>query len=353
MKRLIPFFNAIYYSFPVQLVANNLKRNHIMLLGWIILFAMATGNFGKYLGIPYLFLDPEYLNEVNFTSFFIIGATLAGFTTAYHITSYITDGHRFSFVGALPKPFTKFSLNNSVIPLLFLFIYLRQIIVFQVNNQSLSGKELFYCVSGLLIGFAAMTAVFIVYFVLTNKDIFKYVVCRLDEKIKQNVRVTRASAMNKLDIARKKQVRVDNYLDYDLRFKKVDDSNFYDRETVLQVFDQNHFNLVVIEFLIFTFVLVLGIFKDNPLFQLPAAASFIIFLTIFVMLAGAFSYWFGGWASTTALTVFLIFNYLVGEDYFKVSDKAFGLNYTIAPVDYSVKKLQELMIQSLLNKIGQ
>ncbi len=339
---MIPFFNAIYYSFPVQLVANNLKRNQIMLLGWIILFAMATGNFGKYLGIPYLFLDPEYLNEVNFTSFFIIGATLAGFTTAYHITSYITDGHRFSFVGTLPKPFTKFSLNNSIIPVLFLGIYLRQIIVFQVNNQSLSGKELFFCVAGLLIGFVAMTAVFFVYFVLTNKDIFKYVVCRLDEKLKQNVRVTRASAMKKLDIARKKQVRVDNYLDYNLRFKKVEENTFYDRETVVQVFDQNHFNLVVIEFLIFTFVLILGIFKDNPVFQLPAAASFIIFLTIFVMLAGAFAYWFGGWAATTALTVFLIFNYLVGEDYFKVSDKAFGLNYTIEPVDYSVKKLQEL-----------
>ena len=229
-----------------------------------------------------------------------------------------------------------------MIPLLFLGIYLRQIIVFQVNNQSLSGKELFYCVAGLLIGFIAMTAVYFIYFVLTNKDIFKYVVCRLDEKIKQNVRVTRASAMNKLDIARKKQVRVDNYLDYDGRFKKVDDSNFYDRETVLQVFDQNHFNLVVIEFFIFMVVLVLGIFKDNPVFQLPAAASFIIFLTIFVMLAGAFSYWFGGWAATAALAVFLFFNYLVGEDYFKVSDKAFGLNYSIPPVEYSVKKLQAL-----------
>lgn len=342
MQRLIPFFNAFYYSFPVQLVLNNLKRNHVMLLGWIVLYAMATGNFGKYLGIPYLFLDPEYLNEVNFTSFFIIGATLAGFTTAYHITSYITDGHRFSFVGALAKPFTKFSVNNSVIPILFLIIYLRQIIVFQVNNQSLTNKELFYCVSGLLIGFGAMTAIFFVYFILTNKDIFKYVVCRLDEKIKQNVRVTRASAMKKLDIARKKQVRVDNYLDHNLRLKKVDDSNFYDRETVLQVFDQNHFNLVVIEFFIFVFVLVLGIFKDNPLFQLPAAASFIIFLTIFVMLSGAFSYWFGGWAVTTALAFFLIFNYLVGEDYFKVRDKAFGLNYTLEPVEYSVDKLKSL-----------
>src|SRR5204863_7510913 len=107
-------------------------------------------------------------------------------------------------------------------------------------------------------GYVVMSVLFFVYFWLTNKDIFKYVVCRIDEKIKLNVQVTRASAMKKLDIAKKKQVRVDNYLDYDFRFKKVEDNHFYDRATILQVFDQNHFNLVVIELLIFGLVMVLG-----------------------------------------------------------------------------------------------
>jgi hypothetical protein len=67
---------------------------------------MVTGSFGKYLGIPYLFLDPEYLNKVNFRSFLSWGTVLAGFTMAFHITWYITDGHRFSFIGALGRPFT-------------------------------------------------------------------------------------------------------------------------------------------------------------------------------------------------------------------------------------------------------
>ncbi len=168
-------------------------------------------------------------------------------------------------------------------------------------------------------------------------------VCRLDEKLKQNVRVTRASAMKKLDIARKKQVRVDNYLDYTLRFKKVEDhKDFYDRQTIVQVFDQNHFNLVVIQALILALVLILGIFKDNPTFQLPAAASFIILLTILVMLAGAFSYWFGTWSGTASLIVFLFFNYLAGQDFFSKPEKAFGLDYSVPPADYSVKNLQQL-----------
>jgi hypothetical protein len=310
------------------------------MLCWIILFAMITGNFGKYLGIPYLYLDPEYLNKVNFTSFFIMGLITAGFTTAFHITSYIVDGHRFSFVGTLPKPFSKFAINNSLIPFTFLIIYIYQIIGFQINNQYATDTYLAWDLGGLMSGYILMTLLFFIYFQLTNKDIFKYVICRIDEKIKQNVKITRASALKKLDIARKKQVRVDYYLDSDFRFKKVEESSFYDRATVLQVFDQNHFNLVIIELLIFAMVLVLGVFKDYPSFQLPAAASFMIFLTIFVMLSGAFSYWFGGWSATAALVIFLVINYLVGEDFFSKKYEAFGLDYQRPPASYTVNSIK-------------
>ena len=342
LRRLYFLAPQIAYSFPVQLLLNNFRRNHVLMLCWIILFTMITGGFGKYLGIPYLFLDPEYLNKVNFTSFFIMGVVTAGFITAFHITSYIVDGHRFSFVGTLSRPFTKFAINNSVIPVLFMVVYIYEIIRFQVQNEYSTGRDLAWNLTGLLTGFLVMTLIFFVYFWFTNKDIFKYVVCRIDEKIKQNVKVTRASAMKKLDIARKKQVAVENYLDYDFRIKKVEHNKFYDRATILQVFDQNHFNLVVIELFIFVIIVVLGIFKDYQTFQLPAASSFIIFLTVFVMMSGAFSYWFGGWAATTALVLFLLTNYLVGEDYFTKRYEAFGLNYLRPPAEYTIKSLQQL-----------
>jgi len=341
LERIKQVFIGFAYSFPLQLLLNNFRRNHVLMVCWIILFAMITGGFGKYMGIPYLFLDPEYLNKVNFTSFFIIGITTAGFTAAFQITCYISDGHRFSFVGTLPRPFTKFSFNNAVIPVLFLGLYIYQIVRFQINNQYTTSEKLVWNLSGLLLGYAAMTLIFVTYFWFTNKDIFRYVVCRIDEKLKQKVQVTRASAMKKLDIARKKQVRVDYYFD-GIRFQKVDDTNFYDKAAILQVFDQNHFNLVIIELFIFALVLLLGIFKDSPSFQLPAAASVMIFLTIFVMLSGAFSYWFGEWAATTALTLFLLINFLVGEDYFSRKYEAFGLNYHVTPANYSVDHLKTL-----------
>ncbi|MBX2897085.1 MAG: patatin-like phospholipase family protein [Cyclobacteriaceae bacterium] len=339
MRKLYFFLPKLYYSFPIQLLLNNFRRNHVLVLCWIILFAMITGNFGKYLGIPYLFLDPEYLNKVGFTSFFMMGLLTAGFSMAFHITGYIADGHRFSFIGTLPNPFKKFTINNSIIPVVFLITYVYQIIGFQINNEYSSEYGLLKNLAGLFTGYVTMTVIFSLYFRFTNKDIFKYVVCRIDEKIKQNVKVTRASAMHKLDIVRKKQVRVDYYLDGHLRAKPVEASSFYDKATILQVFDQNHFNLVVIELFIFAMVLVLGIFKDYPAFQIPAACSFMIFLTIFVMLSGAFSYWFGGWSATSGLVLFLILNHLVGEDFFSKKYEAFGLDYGVQPAEYSVKTL--------------
>src|SRR5687768_5173334 len=342
MRRIYSLFPVVAYSFPVQLLLNNVKRNHVLLLCWIILLAMITGSFGKYLGIPYLFLDPEYLNTVSFTSFFIMGVCTAGFTMAFHITCYINDGHRFTFVGTLSRPFTKFCINNSLIPLIFFALYIYQIIGFQIANEYTTDWSLYTNLAGLLSGYLIMTLMFFIYFRFTNNDIFKYVVCRIDEKIKLSVKVTRASAMKKLDIARKKQIRVDNYLDHDLKFRKVEDTHFYDRATILQVFDQNHFNLVVIELFIFATVLVLGIFKDYPAFQLPAASSFMIFLTIFVMVAGAFSYWFGNWSATIALILFLFINFLVGKDFFAKQYKAFGLDYDSAPTEYSVASLRHL-----------
>ncbi len=340
MKRIYLLLSNLFYSFPIQLLLNNIRRNHVLMLCWIILFTMITGNFGKYLGIPYLFLDPEYLNRVGFMSFFIMGLFTAGFTMAFHITCYISDGHRFSFIGTLPSPFKKFTVNNSVIPMAFLITYVYQIIAFQINNEYTSKPELVQNLGGLFLGYLIMTMFFSIYFRLTNKDIFKYMVCRIDEKLKQNVKVTRASAMRKLDIAKKKQVRVDYYLTGYLRPKRVDSTTFYDRNTIIQVFDQNHFNIVVIEAFIFIILLLLGLFKDYPSFQIPAAGTFIIFLTIFVMLAGAFSYWFGGWSATVALILFLFVNHLVGEDFFDKKYEAFGLNYAVSPAEYSTNTLQ-------------
>lgn len=337
------FFSHIYFSFPIQLVINHFKRNHILLICWAILFSMVSGGIGRYLGIPYLFLDPVYLNEVSFLSFFIMGITMAGFSIAFHIASYIMDGHRFSFVGAINKPFTVYSLNNSIIPFAFLICYVILIIQYQTNSEYQNLDHLFILILGLLGGYLCMTLFLFGYFWLTNKNIFKYVVCKLDEKLKQNVKVTRASAMNKLDIARKKQVRVDSFFNLNFNTERVANyKGFYDKETIIQVFDQNHLNLVIIQSLIFLVILAMGVFKDYEIFQLPAAASATLFFTIFIMFSGAFNYWFGNWSTTAGLILIIVLNSVFKQDFFNKTYEAFGLNYNSEATSYNRESILEI-----------
>lgn len=341
MKKLKSFLENIRYSFPVRLLLNHIKRNQFLLLWWLLLFLIVSGSFGRYLGIPYLFLDPVYLNEVSFTSFLIMGMVLGGLTMVFHITSYILDGPRYIFIGTKPKPFTTFSLNNSIIPMAFLIAYVILIINYQVANEySSTGKLWLYC-TGLLAGFIFISVLFFVYIRFTNKDIFRYVVCKVDEQLKDKIKVTRASAMKKLRLVQNKQQRVDHYLGTDFKWQKVQDEDyiFYDRSTILQVFDQNHFNLIVIELILFLALIAIGIFKDYPLFQIPAAASVTILLTVFVMFSGAFTYWFGNWSGTMLLVIFILLNFAVREGFLSKSYEAYGLNYAAEPVPYSLDHL--------------
>jgi len=74
---------------------------------------------GVMLVIPYLFLDPEYLNRVSWISFFLMGIGFAVFTMGFHLSTYILDGEKFPFLAILSKPFIHYCLNNSIIPLIF------------------------------------------------------------------------------------------------------------------------------------------------------------------------------------------------------------------------------------------
>ncbi|MDN5199908.1 patatin-like phospholipase family protein [Fulvivirgaceae bacterium BMA10] len=336
-------FEKLFYSFPVQLLINHIKKNHALLLCWIILFAVVTGNFGRILGIPYLFLDPEYMNKTGFWSFFIVGITVGGFVMAFHITSYIIDGDKFRFLGALTRPFTKFCINNSIIPLAFMITYIISIVRFQIDNEYGSTVKIFVELSGFITGFSCMIIFLFTYFWTTNKDIFKILASNVEKKLKR-VKATRIQLMKKYQTERKNVIRVDNYINLSLRFKfrirnvskKV---HQFDKEAVLKVFDQNHLNSVVIEVFIIFVILGIGLFREYAFFQIPAAASVILLLTILIMIAGALTFWVRGWTLTTILAVLILFNFIIKGELLKRPNEAFGLDYSAEKVDYSMKSL--------------
>lgn len=342
------FFYKIFHSLPFQLLLSQIKRSQILLLSWFLLFAVITNQLGKYLGIPSLFLDPEYLNKVNFLSFLIMGVVIAGFATAFHITCYIVDGYRYNFIGSLTKPFAKFSLNNSLLPLFFLITYIINVIRYQVSNEDATRIDIIWAVSGILIGYIMMSLLLYTYFWFTNKDIFKVIAYRFDQSLKKNVRMTRANAMARLVLAKQKPEKVKYYLELNLKFTPVNERG-YDKNEVLKVFDQNHLNLVFIELFIFIILLLLGVFREIPLFQIPAAASVVLFFTIIIMFTGAFIYWFRGWTTAIVLSLLILVNLGVKNNVLKSQYPAFGLNYTNGAAKYNLEVIKKLNNDSIIN----
>lgn len=333
------FFDQLIHSLPIQLIFHHLKKNLALLAVWAIVIGAFSGGLGKVYGIHFLFLDPEYLGEVNFWSFFFVGLAFGNFVIAFHITTYILDGHQFRFVGILQRPFSKFSINNSLIPLLTLIVYIIMIIRFQLNNEFVTGTQLFFDILGLLAGICIFLVLIILYFRFTNKDIFKFLAGTVDKTLRKS-QLSRERMMNKLNENKKDKYNVKNYLDLKLRVRStariVDFSN---REAVLKVFDQNHFNSVVVELVIIGVILLLGLFMNYTFLQIPAAASSMLILSIAVMLVGAISYWFKGWGVAFALGMFVLVNMGVKTGLKKGINEARGINYDTVITEYSYEKL--------------
>src|SRR3954470_6721344 len=115
------------YSFPIQLVIVLLKANQVLLLYWIILFEWVLGGLSQRFGVPFLFVDPEYMGKVGFRSFFIMGFTAGCFIMVFNISSYIINGSRFPFIATLARPFMKYTINNFIVPVTFILVYLFRI----------------------------------------------------------------------------------------------------------------------------------------------------------------------------------------------------------------------------------
>ena len=169
-SRIGKIFAGIFYSFPVQLLFIQVKKNQFLLLFWFLLFGWILKLLGSQYGVPYLFLDPEYLGEVTFWSYGILGFSLGGFIMAYHIASYIMNAFRFPFLATLSRPFFKFCVNNSLLPVSFNLVFVFKIIVFQRFNEWTSGMDICLDVLGFLFGEFVFILLSFTYFFAVLKD---------------------------------------------------------------------------------------------------------------------------------------------------------------------------------------
>ncbi len=313
-----------------------------MILFWLLLFGFVTDSLASRFGIPFLFLDPEYMGEVGLKSFFIMGLSLGAFIMAFNISSFILNSFRFPFLATLSRTFVKYSHNNCLIPGTFILVYCVMIYHFQSESQLKPIKEILLNILVFLSGIALIILTTLRYFMITNKDIYKlFGVSHADKDESPIVRPLSG-------MPRKNTWRVDTYMVFPLKLKIVRDTRHYKRYMLERVFRQNHVNAAVIEIVVFATFIMLGLFRDFDVFKIPAGASVILLLTMFIMLSGVFRYWLRSWANTALIFVFLFLNFLSQFEIFNPRTKAYGIDYSQHLTPYNRETLENQVNDSLL-----
>jgi hypothetical protein len=334
---------SIFFSFPVRLLMYHLRGNLLLIGVWLFLLALITGKIGRKLGFQYLFLDPEYLGKVGFWSFFLLGLAFGGFCMTWNLTAYLISAHRFPFLATLSRPFTKFCLNNLIIPAVFFLLYLGQIIYFQALFESWQPRVIFIRCLGLCSGAGASVVLYFLYFYFTNRDIFYYQHLFEKENDGRGIMPGRRSVdldHIKLDASR---YRVDTYLTEKLQPRLVRSVAHYDAGLLMRIFKQHHLNALVL--ILWAMVILVGLSAliDYPHFRIPAGASLLIMLSVFTAVIGAVTYWFGEW-KTTVLILFLVgINYFTSFDIFSHRNAAYGMDYEAPHAPYSYPRLKTVL----------
>jgi len=337
--------NRFWYFFPFQLVILHLKRNHFLLLFWVLLFAGVTQNFATKFGIPSLFLAPEYRGVVGVLSYAILGFSLGAFIMAFNIYTYINHAHRFPFLGTLSRPFFKFCINNFIIPISFIITYVWCSAIFLKNVELKGNLEVFQDMSAFVLGNGLFIFFAIIYFFPTNKNIFKITGLTEDEfelRLKRRARKS-SGQMSYDDPNAKARWRVDTYLVNPFRINLAREAKHYDAATLQKVFYQNHVNASFFEIIIVVMFFLIGVFQHNDYFVIPAAASACLVLTVVLMAISIAMSRLKGWTFSALILLLLIFNGVSKNwNFLNHINYAYGLNYDKPPVDYTIAHIDSL-----------
>ncbi|MEM8584398.1 MAG: patatin-like phospholipase family protein [Bacteroidota bacterium] len=332
------FILGLYRSFAMQLLLLHLRSSILLLLLWVVLVAFISGNLAFSFGAQYLFLDPEYLGQVNIWSFFIVGLCFGFFTMSWNLTTYLLSARYFSFLASLSRPFFKFCLNNALLPLMALVVYLVLLGRFNAPYEARSDWiRLFVSFFGLLGGLTMSLLIYTCYFYFTNRDIAYY-----QPKLQAmphlapdqyGRRYRRSKSLNTLKAENPLGVRT--YLGNGLKTMLVRSVTHYDRKLLDRVFKQQHWNALLLQLSTVFVLILLGLMIDYRPFQIPAAGSILILFSLIAAVIGAISYWAFRWRVIILFLVGFSLNWITSTEWFSRSNFAYGLDYHVEPAEYS------------------
>lgn len=352
MRKLFlhPGWRKLIFFFPFQLLFLHLKKNILLLSIWGLLFGFVTQSLAPRYGVPYLFLNPEYMDEVSVLSYFIVGFAFGGFTMAFNIASYILNSFRFPFLATLSHPFTKYCINNYIIPGTFLVVYMWNVVSFLRGEEVYSTLDIVTFVFGFLGGFTIFVLFTLMYFFRTNKDMHRMFGVKppdagKDELLHKMYRKRHESWKNPYLVRESRDWYVETYLTNLFKVRLVRAVRHYKREMLRNVFRQNHRNAGIFAFIAIISLLGMGFFREVPFLMLPAGASVFLLLTMFIMLPVPLYSFLKGWAPLVFIGFLVLLNYYYQFDFFNNMNKAYGLNYQTEKAPYDNKTLNEFASQ--------
>lgn len=341
-SRIRKSVEAIWFSLPIRLLMRQLHSHKFLLLFWIFLLGVLSGTVGESFGGAYLFLEPEYLGQENFWSTFLIGSALGGFLFAYAITFYINESYRFHFVALCKHPFFLMAYNNLLLPGLLLTIYFWQFLSYHISLAGGFTWHVFELFSGLIVGLLAVFLVTASYFFAEHSLLDRFGEKLEDELGRSKPRRSRWIILGKARESLRSRQRADSYLEFPFRIQQVNRPDQARLSELIDNLTKHHGKLLLLQVFTFSLIGVLGLMEDSPFFQIPAGASFLLILSLFMMIIGAVTFWF---RKTGVLTLAIVIGlvYMYGKvDWFRERNYAAGLNYESAPAVYDRGHIQGL-----------
>ena len=315
---------SIYYFFPVQLLLLHVRKFQVLLIFWLILFSTVNGGFMRSYGAAALFLSPEYVGEVSALSCAIVGMATGIFIMAWNITTFILFSRHFRFLATTTKPFLKYCINNAGLPLIFLVFYFIKVVQFTHTKELLPVGRILVLTLGFLLGFAGIITLSLFYFFRADKSIIR----RMTPVISNPKLFKTQFRKEEVKLNETRLMKVRWYMNSPLTIRKTRDVSHYSKDFIENIFNRHHIAAVLSIFVAFIFLIVTGFFMDNRYFQLPAAASILIFFAILISLSGAFTYFLQSWSVPFFVIVYLLLNLLYRYNVIDPTNKAYGLNYT-------------------------
>jgi len=316
-------FTNIYYSFPIQLFILHFRKYQILLLFWFILFNIINSSLLQNFGSDALFLAPEYLGKVSIKASIITGISLGIFVMSWNITTFILHSKRFHFLATSDKPFLKYCINNALLPIIFIVFYFYKLFRFNDYRELMTDVKILSIISGIAIGFLILTFISLAYFFTADRKIIRSIAPIItDSKRFQKTYLNHQFLSNEYGL------QVVSYLGTSLRLRHVRHIEHYSREFIEMVFKRHHIAAIISVGLSFLFLVFVGFMQEYSLFELPAAASFFIFLAIMTAVIGALTYFLQSWSLPAIILMIIALNFLLEKEIVDPRNKAYGLNYS-------------------------